>query len=252
MQKRIRAVFEALEMLHDPQGGLFQERVLKCCGHLFPEASNSYELWNRTDGSHEGAMNVPYDTKDIEERFRLIGELAPKQNPIFPHLVAGEVEPLRLSDLTTLREIQRTEFFDVVFKPADLRHQVAIPVQTETHVGGITFNKGGSRDFSGTDLEVIRLMARHIELAHRTEKVLEAALPQKAIIEATDFTRLRRAGFTRKECEVFHWMEQGKTDKEISIILGNSPRTISQHVRSILRKLGVENRTAAVTSIQQR
>lgn len=250
-EQRLRTLLEAVEILHSHDSGLFQDRVLTACQHLFPETSNSFELWHRADGSHEGAMNVPYDAGDMEERFRIIGELAPKQNPIFPHLVAGATEPLRMSDLTTLRQIRRTEFFDMVFKPADLKHQVAIPVQTDNHVGGITFNKGGSRDFTVEEMELICILGRHTALAHRTSRVLAAAQSQRESVDAVDHLNLRRAGFTRRECEVIQWMGEGKRDKEIAIILGISHRTVSDHVRSVLVKLGVENRTAAVAALRR-
>jgi DNA-binding NarL/FixJ family response regulator len=57
--------------------------------------------------------------------------------------------------------------------------------------------------------------------------------------------RLARNMFTPREVEVFSWVARGKTDLEIALILGASPRTIEKHVQSILAKLGVENRTAA-------
>lgn len=249
--QRLRTLLDAVEILHSHDDGLFQDRVLMACQHLFPETSNSFELWHRTDGSHEGAMNVPYDAEDMMERFKIIGELAPKQNPIFPHLVAGATDPLRMSDLVTLREIRRTDFFDMVFRPVDLRYQVAIPVQTENHVGGITFNKGGSRDFTTQEMELIRILGRHTALAHHNSRILAAAQQQRQVVNTADYLHLRRSGFTRRECEVVQWMMEGKRDKEIAIILSISHRTVSDHVRNVLTKLGVENRTAAVAALQR-
>ena len=250
-EQRLRTLLEAVEILHSHETGLFEDRVLAACQHLFPETCNSFELWHRSNGSHEGAMNVPYDPADMQERFRLIGELAPKQNPLFPHLVAGATEPLRLSDHVSLRRIRRTEFFDVVFRPANLNYQVAIPVQTETHVGGITFNKGGNLDFTTEEMELIRILGRHTALAHGTVNVMASAQAQRPVVEEVDHLPLRRAGLSRRESEVLQWMEQGKRDKEIAIILGISHRTVSDHVRSVLVKLGVENRTAAVASLSR-
>ena len=247
----VRFLFEAVEMLHDTRGGAFQDRVIAACQHVFPDTWNSFEVWHRSAGTHEGALNVPYETKGLAERFRLIGELAPTQNPIFPYLVAGATTPIRLSDVSSLREVRRTEFYDVVFKPVDIRHQVAIPVQTESHVGGITFNKGGQKDFTDDDMEWIRMLARQIEIAHRTATILSAAREERAVAESLDHLALRRRGLSRRECEVLTWIPLGKTDKEIAVILGNSHRTISQHVRSILKKLGVENRTAAAALMRE-
>lgn len=48
-----------------------------------------------------------------------------------------------------------------------------------------------------------------------------------------------------REMEVLRWVSDGKRDAEIAVILNISPRTVNHHVQSILRKLGVETRTAA-------
>jgi DNA-binding CsgD family transcriptional regulator len=55
----------------------------------------------------------------------------------------------------------------------------------------------------------------------------------------------RVADLTAREVEVLGWVAEGKTNPEIGIILGTSWRTVQKHVENILRKLGVETRTAA-------
>lgn len=50
---------------------------------------------------------------------------------------------------------------------------------------------------------------------------------------------------TSREKEVAGWVAQGKTNREISAILGISPATVKVHVERILEKLEVGNRTAA-------
>ena len=52
-------------------------------------------------------------------------------------------------------------------------------------------------------------------------------------------------GLTARETEVLTWVAQGKTNYEIGVILSACTRTICKHVERILRKLYVENRTAA-------
>jgi DNA-binding CsgD family transcriptional regulator len=49
-----------------------------------------------------------------------------------------------------------------------------------------------------------------------------------------------------REIEVLQWIKQGKTNDEISQILGISPPTVKNHVQKILRKLKVSNRAQAV------
>ena len=52
---------------------------------------------------------------------------------------------------------------------------------------------------------------------------------------------------TRREGEVLHWLAKGKSNRDIAAILEISPRTINKHLEQIYAKIGVENRTAAVS-----
>jgi len=56
---------------------------------------------------------------------------------------------------------------------------------------------------------------------------------------------------SRREQEVMRWMNSGKTNLEIASILNISPLTVKNHVHSILRKLGVENRSNACAKATQ-
>jgi DNA-binding NarL/FixJ family response regulator len=52
-------------------------------------------------------------------------------------------------------------------------------------------------------------------------------------------------GLTARETEVLTWIAQGKTNREIGIILNACTGTICKHVERILCKLRVKNRTSA-------
>ena len=51
-------------------------------------------------------------------------------------------------------------------------------------------------------------------------------------------------GLTPRQAEVAYWVAQGKTNPEIGVILGASPRTIDKHMERILARLGLEGRAA--------
>lgn len=59
-------------------------------------------------------------------------------------------------------------------------------------------------------------------------------------------------GLTLREAEILMWISRGKTNKEIGIILGSSPRTINKHLEHIFEKLGVVTRAAAVAMVMQK
>ena len=56
----------------------------------------------------------------------------------------------------------------------------------------------------------------------------------------------RVRGLSPRETSVLMWMKQGKTNWEISRILGVTERTVRFHVESIFGKLDVSSRTQAV------
>ena len=56
---------------------------------------------------------------------------------------------------------------------------------------------------------------------------------------------------TTREGEVLLWLARGKSNGDIASILGVSPRTVNKHLEQIYKKLGVENRAAAVRVAMQ-
>ena len=48
-----------------------------------------------------------------------------------------------------------------------------------------------------------------------------------------------------READVLVWIARGKSNKDVSTVLGISPRTVNKHLEQIFEKLGVENRASA-------
>lgn len=61
-----------------------------------------------------------------------------------------------------------------------------------------------------------------------------------------------RSGLTAREHQVLQRVALGETDATIGHALGIAPRTVSKHMENILRKLGVETRTAAALQARSR
>jgi len=58
-------------------------------------------------------------------------------------------------------------------------------------------------------------------------------------------------GLSPRETQVLDWVAQGKTNKEIGVILELSPRTVQKHLEHIYRKIYVETRTAAAAKAHE-
>jgi len=57
------------------------------------------------------------------------------------------------------------------------------------------------------------------------------------------------AALTPRETEVLRWIAEGKSNEEIALILGLSPRTVHKHVEHVLAKLEVPNRVSALLRV---
>jgi DNA-binding response OmpR family regulator len=55
----------------------------------------------------------------------------------------------------------------------------------------------------------------------------------------------QKLGLTTREAEVLLWLSRGKSNRDISEILGLRPNTVTKHLEQIYIKLGVENRASA-------
>jgi len=62
---------------------------------------------------------------------------------------------------------------------------------------------------------------------------------------------LEKHCLSRRESDVLAWASQGRTNYEIAAILSISLPTVKKHMEHILRKLGVETRTAAAAAALQ-
>ena len=67
----------------------------------------------------------------------------------------------------------------------------------------------------------------------------EEETPEKYLLQ-----RGTRVTLTRREREIAMWVREGKSNRDIGIILGISPRTVGKHLENIFEKLQIESRTA--------
>jgi DNA-binding NarL/FixJ family response regulator len=70
----------------------------------------------------------------------------------------------------------------------------------------------------------------------------------EALQGAEEQTLAARHGLTGREAEVLLWISRGKANREISEILGISPRTVNKHLEQIFEKMGIENRASAAAA----
>ena len=106
---------------------------------------------------------------------------------------------------------------------------------------------------------VIRLLVKRCNNGEATSKTrLPNAVPAAISLpnissksasktSSINFTDFALNKLTKQEYKVFQLMRQGLSNKQIATKLSISPYTVGKHVQQILRKLGVLNRTQAVS-----
>lgn len=95
------------------------------------------------------------------------------------------------------------------------------------------------QDFPGGRVEFAAVATRGEERHYRLTETLEGA-DEKLLAQ--------RHGLTEREAEVLLWISRGKANREISEILGISPRTVNKHLEQIFEKMGIENRASAAAA----
>jgi DNA-binding NarL/FixJ family response regulator len=94
----------------------------------------------------------------------------------------------------------------------------------------------GERAEANRLVEETRIVARQLGAA---------PLLARADAVAARIGTARPAGLSEREVEVLHLVAEGLTDAQVADRLSLSPRTVSQHLRSVYNKLGVNSRAAA-------
>ena len=91
-----------------------------------------------------------------------------------------------------------------------------------------------------------RLLIHGLLRCSGDESILIVEEEQTTVTES-----LKSSGLTPRESQVVSWLADGRTNREIGIILGISARTVQVHLNRIYRKLGVETRTSAAVTFSR-
>ena len=245
----MKRLLEAVEILHSHGKGAFHERLFQAAAllHRSEPLGYSFEMYGAKKECLALHTDLTFDSKNIGEMMARVAELVPRQNPIYHEIARGEKEPMRLSDFVSHREFRKTDLYQDVFRACGVKHHMAIPIHTHFSAGGLTVNFH-DRDVSDEEMAMATVFGRHVAVAFESDQILQASAGAAKQMMALDFSQLGRLGLSPRECEVLCWVAEGKRDGEIAVILGISIRTVQIHVRSILKKLHVETRTAAVAT----
>jgi DNA-binding CsgD family transcriptional regulator len=179
---------------------------------------------------------------------RATGAKAPAIAGDAPDEASGVIVIRSTGAVTVCNEQARVwlaEYFDAVF----VARNVTLPAPLLEWATQRIEDEGGGRR--------LRVVRRDAFILSRGEHCLVADLIvdhgkdlhlmrlEKVALNAPA-ANLEALGVTPREAEVLCWVAQGKTNREVGMILGSSARTVQKHLEHIFQKIGVESRTAAI------
>ena len=136
-------------------------------------------------------------------------------------------------------ETARQRFEDAV----NLFQQISAPYETalaRTELASV-LPALGRMDAAEKQARVALESFRKLGASQETDRT--AALLRR--LQTPERTRETLSGLTHRELEVLRLVAKGLTDGQVAERLYISPRTVSQHLRSVYKKLGVPSRAAA-------
>ena len=171
-----------------------------------------------------------------EEAVRLVNETC-------PDVIIMDLKMPVKDGLTAIREI----------KAAKLDAQILVLTSFQDDDNVFAAIKAGAMGFLLKDSPPEHLLTA-IRTVHRGESALHPTIARKLIQEVRQPTQLplSEVPLTAREIEVLKCLSQGMSNQEISLQLSISVRTVTTHIRNILDKLHVSNRTqAALYAVEQ-
>lgn len=244
----LRRLLEATEILTAHAESPLPARLAEISQRLFH--GNHFALDHfKDDGGHEVVHNVPFDTKVTA----IVAEHGPRiilrDHPMAKAILGRSLAVGRLSDVTSGLAFEQTELYREIYRTVDVRYQLVTPIRTSFGLATLAVHRD-MKDFTDRELGVAQRFARTLERAYATELLLgQRASRSNDESETAMAEDLARRGITKRESTVLFWLSQGKRNAEIAIILNISMRTVEVHLASAYRKLGVENRVAALLEI---
>jgi DNA-binding CsgD family transcriptional regulator len=116
----------------------------------------------------------------VEER--VFWELVIEEHPVCVQHQRGVIDALKISDFMTLDELRRSRLYDEWFGPAEIQHELNVPIPSPLwHTKTFLFDRAGRRDFTERDrlvLDLLRPQLARIWQFARTRRLLRVTLAE--------------------------------------------------------------------------
>lgn len=148
--------------------------------------------------------------------------------------------PIFRRDYFTKAAFRDCAMFTEAYRPMGLDNHAAIPVASAGATAlFFSIERASGADFTERDRAILALLQPHLAAARLLAR-------ERAVCGEPKIELFSGLGLSARETEVFFWLVEGKRNPEIAGILGLALQTVKDHVSSVLAKLGLESRLAAM------
>jgi DNA-binding CsgD family transcriptional regulator len=180
------------------------------------------------------------------------------ENPLLQHAQKNpdDYAVYKFTDFVSMKEFRKTALCQRLYRPMGAEYQIALrlPLPGSASVA-VVFNR--AHDFGERDRELLTLLRPLISAAYcNVQKMSNLQMSQqesRTAVRAGNEARkalVERLSLSHRQNEVFRYLVQGKSNKEIAAKLKLSVRTIEKYVEHLLKKLNVPTRAAACARFQ--
>lgn len=181
--------------------------------------------------SREPDFNVVGEAKDG-------GDAVNKTNELNPDVVLMDLRMPEMDGVEAMRQIKAVR--------PDVKFIILTTFSDDEYIfSGI---EAGARAYLLKDAPREELF-KAIRAVYRGESLIQPVVASKLLDRFTELSRRAPSGeeLSGREVEILQLMAKGAANKEISAQLSISQSTVKTHISSIFQKLGVNDRTEAVT-----
>lgn len=166
------------------------------------------------------------------------------ENPIANYFVrTRDGRPTRFSDLVTQHELHALDFYQQIYRPLGVEHQIAFSLPSgAARVLGVALSRG-EPDYSDHERDV--LLGARPYLIQMYRNALSYSARPNGSSEQLPLASLQALGLTRRQAEMLRLAATGHSDSDAAATLGISVRTAQKHLELRHRALGVTSRSEA-------
>lgn len=173
-----------------------------------------------------------------------------QENPLLRYTVAtGDGRAKRFSDVISREDFHALALYRNVYLPMGVEHQMAFTLPgSRGRVLAVALSRC-KRDFTDSERALADRARPFLIQAYLNAIAYERVRAGHDPGERPAPERLTELGLTPREADVMCLLAVGRSNRDIALELGISPRTVGKHLEHGFRKLGVGDRSSAAARV---